>query len=135
MTQKTEYRIGKIFRYFTGLTLLIACLGLFGLASFMTERRTKEIGIRKVLGAKVLGIMWLLTKEFAVWVVIANVIAWPTAYFATKHWLKGFAYRIELGWEIFLISAAAAMVIAVVTVSFQTVRVASSNPVDALRHE
>ncbi|MGD2246525.1 MAG: ABC transporter permease [Candidatus Aminicenantes bacterium] len=132
---KTEQRIGKIFRYFTTLTVFIACLGLFGLASFMAERRTKEIGIRKVLGAGVSGIMLLLTKEFAKWVVVANVIAWPAAYFVSKKWLQGFAYRIDLGWEIFVFSAVVALVIAVGTVSYQALKAATANPVKALRYE
>jgi len=132
---KTEQRIGKIFRHFTILTVFIACLGLFGLASFMAERRTKEIGIRKVLGARASGIMLLLTKEFAKWVVVANVIAWPAAYFVSKRWLQGFAYRIELGWEIFVFSALVALVIAMITVSFQSIKAATANPVDSLRYE
>jgi putative ABC transport system permease protein len=132
---KTEQRIGKIFRYFTILTVFIACLGLFGLASFMAERRTKEIGIRKVLGARASGIMLLLTKEFAKWVVIANVVAWPAAYFVSKKWLQGFAYRIDLGWEIFVCSALVAIVIAVGTVSYQALKAATANPVKALRYE
>jgi len=132
---KTEQRIGKIFRYFTILAVVIACLGLFGLASFMAERRTKEIGIRKVLGAKASGIALLLTKEFAKWVVVANVIAWPAAYFISKQWLQGFAYRIDLGWEIFVFSTLVALVIALITVSFQSIKAATSNPVDSLRYE
>jgi len=132
---KTEQRIGKIFRYFTILTVFIACLGLFGLASFMAERRTKEIGIRKVLGARASGIMLLLTKEFAKWVVIANVVAWPAAYFVSKKWLQGFAYRIDLGWGIFIGSALVALVIAVGTVSYQALKAATANPVKALRYE
>ncbi|UCE23073.1 MAG: cell division protein FtsX [Candidatus Aminicenantes bacterium] len=132
---RTEQRIGKIFRYFTILTVLIACLGLFGLASFMAERRTKEIGIRKVLGAGVSGIMLLLTKEFAKWVVLANVVAWPAAYLVSKQWLQGFAYRIDLGWEIFVFSALVALVIAVGTVSYQALKAATANPVKALRYE
>jgi putative ABC transport system permease protein len=132
---RTEQRVGKIFRYFTVLTVFIACLGLFGLASFMAERRTKEIGIRKVLGAKVSGIVILLTKEFAKWVVVANVIAWPAAYMVSRRWLQGFAYRIELGWEIFVLSAAAALVIAVGTVGYQALKTATANPVNALRYE
>ncbi len=131
----TEQRIGKIFRYFTALTVLIACLGLFGLASFMAERRTKEIGIRKVLGARISGIVLLLTKEFAKWVVVANVFAWPVAYFVSNRWLQGFAYRIDLGWEIFVISAVVALMIAVATVSYQAIKAATSNPVNALRYE
>jgi ABC-type antimicrobial peptide transport system permease subunit len=131
----TEQRIGKIFRYFTVLTVLIACLGLFGLASFMAEKRTKEIGIRRVLGANISGIVLLLTREFAKWVVVANIIAWPAAYFVSNRWLQGFAYRIDLGWEIFAVSAVVALVIAAATVSYQAIKAATSNPVDALRYE
>ena len=131
----TEQRIGKIFRYFTILTVFIACLGLFGLASFMAEQRTKEIGIRKVLGAGISGIVMLLTKEFAKWVVVANIVAWPAAYLVSKRWLQGFAYRIELGWEIFVFSAVMALLIAIATVSYQAMKVATANPVKALRYE
>lgn len=131
----TEQRIGKIFRYFTVLTMFIACLGLFGLASFMAERRTKEIGIRKVLGAGISGIVILLTREFARWVLVANIFAWPAAYFVSKRWLQGFAYRINLGWEIFVISAFIALIIAVVTVSYQAMKAATANPIKALRYE
>jgi ABC-type antimicrobial peptide transport system permease subunit len=132
---RTEQRIGEIFRYFTTLTVFIACLGLFGLASFMAERRTKEIGIRKVLGAKASGIALLLTKEFAKWVLVANVVAWPAAYLVSKQWLQGFAYRIDLGWGIFVGSALVALVIAVGTVSYQALKAATANPVKALRYE
>jgi putative ABC transport system permease protein len=131
----TEQRIGKLFRYFTVLTVFIACLGLFGLASFMAERRTKEIGIRKVLGAGIPGIVTQLTKEFAKWVLIANVFAWPVAYFVSKRWLQGFAYRIDLGWEVFVFSAGMALLIAIATVSYQALKAATSNPVKALRYE
>ena len=131
----TEQRIGKIFRYFTVLTVFIACLGLFGLASFMAERRTKEIGIRKVLGAGIPGIVLSLTREFARWVLVANVFAWPVAYFVSKRWLQGFAYRIDLGWEIFVFSAVIALIIAVATVSYQAMKAATANPIKALRYE
>ncbi len=132
---RTEQRIGKIFRYFTALTMFIACLGLFGLASFMAERRTKEIGIRKVLGAGISGIVVLLTKEFAGWVLVANAFAWPAAYFVSKRWLQGFAYRVDLGWEIFVFSAGVALLIAAATVSYQALKAATSNPAKALRYE
>ena len=132
---QTERKIGKIFGYFTGLAIFIACLGLFGLASFMAERRTKEIGIRKVLGAKVAGIVLLLSKEFALWVLIANIVSWPLAYFISIKWQQGFAYRIDLGWEIFIFSAVLALVIAVLTVSYQAVKAAVANPVESLRYE
>ncbi len=132
---QTEHRVGKIFRSFTILTVFIACLGLFGLASFTAEQRTKEIGIRKVLGAKVSDLVILLVKEFARWVLIANIIAWPAAYFIARNWLKRFAYRTELGLEIFMISAVVALFIATFTVSYQAVRAATANPVDSLRYE
>ena len=132
---KNEQRIGEIFRYFTILTVFISCLGLFGLASFMAERRTKEMGIRKVLGARASGIVFLLTKEFAKWVVVANVIAWPLAYLVSNKWLQGFAYRINLGWEVFVFSAVVAFLIAVGTVSYQALKAATANPVKALRYE
>jgi putative ABC transport system permease protein len=132
---ETERRIGRIFQYFTGLAVFIACLGLFGLASFMTERRTKEIGIRKVLGAKVSAIILLLSKEFVKWVLIANVIAWPVAYIISRNWLKGFAYRIDLGLSLFLFSSILALVTAVLTVSFQAFKAATANPVKSIRYE
>ena len=132
---ETERRIGKIFQYFTVLAIFIASLGLFGLASFMTERRTKEIGIRKVLGAKVLAIIVLLSKEFVKWVLIANLVAWPVAYIISRNWLKGFAYRIDLGLSIFLFSSILALLIAVITVSYQAFKAARANPVKSLRYE
>jgi putative ABC transport system permease protein len=132
---QTEQRIGKIFRYFTILTVFIACLGLFGLASFTAEQRTKEIGIRKILGAKVASLVLLLVKEFAKWVLIANLIAWPIAFFVARSWLRRFAYRTELGLEIFIVSAAVALFIATFAVSYQAIRAATANPVDSLRYE
>ncbi len=132
---RTEQRVGRIFAYFTGLTLFIACLGMFGLASYTAERRTKEIGIRKILGASVSGILVLLTREFAKWVVLANLFAWPAAYFISRRWLQGFAYRIDLGWEIFALSALTALAVAVLTVSYQAAKSAVANPVESLRYE
>jgi len=132
---QTEYRVGKIFRNFMFLTLFIACLGLFGLASFTAEQRTKEIGIRKILGARVTGLAMLLVKEFAKWVLIANIISWPIAYLMARNWLSRFAYRIELDLEIFVVSALVALFIATVTVSFQAIRAATANPIESLRYE
>jgi len=132
---RTEQRIGQIFQYFTYLTVFIAALGLFGLAAFMAEQRTKEIGIRKVLGARISSILFLMTKNFAKWVLAANIIAWPIAYILARKWLSGFAYRIDLGWEIFALSAATALLIAVLTVSYQSFRAATANPVKSLRYE
>jgi len=132
---KTEQRIGRLVRYGTFLAIFIACLGLFGLASFTAEKRTKEIGIRKVLGASVSGIVLLLTKEFTKWVMVANLIAWPIAYFVMSQWLQNFAYHVNIGIGTFLLSAALALVIALITVSFQAVKTAASNPADSLRYE
>lgn len=131
----TERRIGKIIQYFTGLAVFVACLGLFGLASFLAERRTKEIGIRKVMGARVLGIAVLLSKEFSKWVLTANIIAWPAAYYIARKWLQGFAYHTSLGLEIFLVSALAALLIAILTVSYQAIKAAIADPIKSLRYE
>jgi putative ABC transport system permease protein len=132
---RTEERMGGILKYFSIVAVLIGCLGLFGLASFMAEQRTKEIGVRKVLGASVAGIVLLLTREFTKWVLLANLIAWPIAWYAMSRWLEGFAFRVELGWEIFALAGAGALGIAWLTVSWQAVRAALSNPIEALRYE
>jgi len=132
---KFEERAGRLAGAFAGLGIAIAGLGLFGLASFTITRRTKEIGIRKVLGATVSEIIVLLTREFAKWVAAANAIAWPVAFWAMKRWLGDFAYRTSLGWEIFVLSAGLAMAIALATISVQSVRAALANPADILRTE
>jgi putative ABC transport system permease protein len=132
---KSEQRIENLVRYGTFLAIFIACLGLFGLASFTAEKRTKEIGIRKVLGASISGIVLLLTKEFTKWVILANLVAWPVAYFVMSRWLQNFAYHVNIGIGTFLLSAALALITALVTVSFQAVKTAASNPVDSLRYE
>jgi predicted permease len=132
---RSEQQIGTIFRYFAILAILISCLGLFGLASYMAEQRTKEIGIRKVLGATVSNILLLLSKEFAKWVLIANVISWPIAYYAMNRWLQGYAYRIGIEVWSFVLAAALALAIALFTVSYQAVRAATAHPADALRYE
>jgi len=132
---RKEMRTGEIFRIFAFLSIFIACLGLLGLTGFVVERRIKEIGIRKVLGASVPRLMALLTKEFAALVLIANLLAWPIAYFAMKKWLDNFAYRIGISVWIFLGATAGALFIALITISFQTARVALTNPVNTLRYE
>lgn len=132
---RIEIRFRDIFGYFAGLAILISCLGLFGLASFMAEKRTKEIGVRKVLGASVSGIAILLAKEFTKWVIVANALAWPLAYLTMKEWLTGFAYRTEMGIGIFLISGGLALVVAWMTVGYKSVRAALTDPVDCLRYE
>mgnify|MGYP001099283585 CR=1 FL=1 len=132
---KAEEQMGCIFGIFTFLGLLIACLGLLGLASFSAASRTKEIGIRKVLGASVSGIVVMLSKQFAKWVVIANAIAWPLAYLAMDRWLQNFAYRTRISIWVFAEAAAVSLVIALLTVSYQSVKAAASDPIDSLRYE
>lgn len=130
-----EERQMQIFGVFAGLAIFVACLGLFGLASFTTERRTKEIGIRKTLGGSVADVVQLLTREFSVLVLLANVVAWPIAYVLMQRWLAGFAYRIELGPLIFLGGALAAFAIAWLTVAGIALRAASAKPLHSLRYE
>jgi ABC-type antimicrobial peptide transport system permease subunit len=113
--------IGKLANYFAFLAVFIACLGLFGLATFTAEQRTKEIGIRKVLGASVAGIAALLSKDFVKLVLLANVIAWPVAYFATNKWLQNFAYRADIDWWVFVLAGGLALMIALLTVSMQAI--------------
>jgi putative ABC transport system permease protein len=132
---RDEQTTGRIIGYFTFLAIFISCLGLFGLAAQIAEQRTKEIGIRKVLGASVAGIILLLTKDFMKWIVAANAIAWPTAYFAMNKWLQNFAYRTGMGIDIFILAAAIAFIIASLTVGFQAVKAAIADPVVSLRYE
>jgi putative ABC transport system permease protein len=132
---RAEERLGKIFSVFSALAIFIACLGLFGLASFTVEQRTKEIGIRKVLGSSVSGIVILLSKQFAKWVLLANILAWPIAYFTLNMWLKGFAYRINIALVTFMFSAGLSFAVALATIFYQTIRAAAANPVEALRYE
>jgi len=130
-----EEKTGKLISIFTILALFISCLGLFGLASFMTSKKVKEIGIRKVLGATVRGIAVLYSKEFTKWVTISNIVAWPIAYYLISMWLKNFAYKIGMTPIPFILSGVAALFIALVTVSFHAIRAAMTNPVDSLRSE
>jgi len=132
---RSETQMGSVLGIFTGLALFIACLGLFALATFTAERRTKEIGIRKVLGASVAGITELLAKDFLKLVLIAIVIASPVAYYFMNKWLANFAYRIDIQWWMFAATGAAAVLIAFLTVGFQSVRAALANPVKSLRSE
>jgi len=130
-----EILAGKIFLYFVLIAVFISCLGLLGLSAFVVEQKTKEIGIRKALGASVPRVVLLLTKQFLLWVLLANTIAWPIAYVAVRSWLDNYPFRTSLGLPLFLLSAAAALVITMLTVSFQAVRAARANPVDSLRYE
>ena len=124
-----------MFLLFAGLAVFIACLGLFGLASFTAEKRTKEIGIRKVLGASVPNLLFMLSREFTRWVVVANLIAWPVAFYFMQDWLENFAYKTVITWDIFLLAGGVALVISILTVIFQAARAALANPVEALRYE
>jgi putative ABC transport system permease protein len=130
-----EQRTSDLFTAFSVLAVLIACLGLLGLAAFVTEQRTKEIGIRKVMGASVPTILFLLIKEFTKWVIIANLIAWPIAYFAMNSWLESFAYRIDVGISVFFIAGFLSLLVSVFTVMSQVIKASLSNPVDSLRYE
>lgn len=132
---KSDENLSRIFAFFTVFAIFIACLGLFGLVSFLAEQRTKEIGIRKVFGASTSKVVLLLSKEFVRGVFLANVIAWPVAYYAANLWLQGFAYRITVKLNIFVLSAGLAIVIVLLTVSFHALRAALANPVDSLRYE
>jgi putative ABC transport system permease protein len=128
-------RMGAILRWFSGLAVIVACLGLFGLASFLAEQRRKEIGVRKVLGASSGQVVGLLSKEFAKWVLLANLIAWPAASFAVRSWLQKFPYRTSVPASLFVLAGAAALAIALITVSGQALKAARANPADALKYE
>jgi putative ABC transport system permease protein len=132
---EAEQRQGNIFTAFACIAIFIACLGLFGLSAFTISQRVKEIGVRKVLGANIGGIVALLSKDFLILVLVASLIAFPVAWFAMHNWLKDFAYRVSISWWIFLAAGLAALAIALATVSFQAIRAAMVNPVKALRTE
>jgi putative ABC transport system permease protein len=132
---REEQRLGSIVKYASALSIFIACMGLFGLATLIVTRRTKEIGIRKVLGADVKGLVGLLSKDFIVLVIIAALVSFPIAWWALHKWLQDFAYRISIEWWVFIVAAVAALLIALITVSFQAIRAAIANPVKSLRTE
>jgi putative ABC transport system permease protein len=132
---KQEVKTKSVLGLFTILALFTACLGLFGLASFIAEKRTKEIGIRKVLGATVKELILIQTREFAIWVFIANLFAWPLAYYASAQWLQGFAYRIRLGIEPAVLAAFFSLSVALLAVMYKAVRAAHTNPADSLKYE
>ena len=132
---RAEERIGKLSSYFAILAVLISCLGLFGMASFVAEQRTKEIGIRKVLGASVVNLWRMLSTEFVVLVILSCIIAAPIAWYYLDSWLTNYDYRIKITWPVFVLAALAAIMITLLTVSFQAVKAALSNPVKSLRTE
>jgi hypothetical protein len=132
---ETEVRVATLAKYFSGLAILISCLGLFGLASFTAQRRQKEIGIRKVVGASVGQIAVMLSTEFMRLILIAILIAFPVSWWAMNQWLQGFAYRIDIGTGVFVLAAVSVMLITLLTIGFQAVRAALANPVKTLRSE
>lgn len=130
-----EKRTTTIFSAFSLLAVIVACLGLFGLSAFTAEQKTKEIGIRKVLGASVPSLIFLLSKEFAKWVLLANLLAWPLAYFSVQAWLDNFVYSAEISFAVFVLSGALALIVALVTVSRQAFVSSNANPVESLKNE
>ena len=132
---RAEDRLAGIFNAFTLMAIVVACLGLFGLAAFTAEQRTKEIGIRKVLGATVSAIAMLLSRDFLKLVLVAAALATPIAYIAMNHWLREFAYRVEISWRIFLVAGLAALALSMLTVSYQAIKAALADPVKSLRYE
>ncbi len=128
-------RVSNLLKYFAVLAVVIACLGLFGLASFTAEQRTKEMGIRKVLGASIGGLVLLMSRDFAKWVLLANLIAWPISWYVMDQWLNDFAYRITIGWQTFVFAAIVTLIIALLTVLYQSIRAATANPVDSIKYE
>ena len=130
-----EQKIAQLYGFISVITIIIACLGIFGLSTSIAEKRTKEIGVRKVLGASVLGIAALLWKQFIKLVLIANIIAWPIAFYIMNRWLQNFVYRIDIKIWMFLLSAFVALAVALMTVSYQSVKAALANPIDSLRYE
>ena len=132
---RSEERIASLAKVFTGLAIFISCLGLFGLASFVAEQRTKEIGVRKVLGASISQLWILLSKDFITLVIIALLIASPLAYYVMSGWLQKFPYRTSVGWDVFAIACIGALIITLITVSFQAIKAATTNPVKSLRTE
>jgi len=127
--------VRNFFAVFSLLSVLISCLGLLGLVSFTAEEKTKEIGIRKALGASSGSVLLLLSREFIKWILIANILAWPLAWFIMNKWLKNFAYKAEIGWQVFFWTAFLTMSFGILTFIFQTAKAASANPSDSLRYE
>ena len=132
---RNEIRQGNTFSVFSGIAVFLSCWGLLGLIAFAVERRRKEIGIRKVCGATVSSVLTLLSRDYLRLAVLANLFAWPVAYHLMQAWLGNFAYRIELGPIVFVLGSIIALTVLVATVSYQVIKAATSNPIDALRHE
>ena len=130
-----ESRVGKLSSIFAGLAIFISCLGIFGLASFMAEKRTKEIGIRKVMGASVISLLGMLSKDFILLVLISFVVSIPTSFWVMSDWLNEYHYRTEIKWWVFAVAGLSALVITLFTVSFHSIKAGMANPVDSLRDE
>ena len=130
-----EERIGRLSTVFAALAIIISCLGLFGLAAYVAEQKTKEIGIRKVVGASIFSLWGYLTRDFMILVFTSSVIAIPLAWLGMEQWLQDYEYRVTIGWWVFGITVAGAMLLAIVTVSYQAIRAARLNPVKSLRSE
>ena len=131
----SEERLGKIFGYFAILAVLISCLGIFGISAYTAERRTKEIGVRKILGASTSGLILLLSRDFSRWVLVANLVAWPIGWILMNRWLRSFAYRAGIGWESFLLAGFLSLVFAALPVGYQAWKAATADPVESLRYE
>ena len=132
---QSEMQLQRIFRSFASLAVFVACLGLFGLVSFTAEQRTREIGIRKILGASEAGIVGMFSKEIVLWMMIANIIAWPVTYLFMREWLEGFAYHTIIQIGTFILSGLVTLGIALLTVSYQAIRAAHKDPVETLKYE
>jgi putative ABC transport system permease protein len=130
-----DQQFGKVFGLFSTLALVVACLGLFGLSTFMIAQRTKEIAVRKVLGATISGMVMLFSKDFVKLILIANLVTLPLVYLGVRHWLNNFAFHTDIGWIMFVVPAALLLIISLTTVSFQTIKTGSVNPVKSLRQE
>ena len=130
-----EERFSNFFLYFSILSLIITCLGLLGLTALTIRRRVKEIGIRKVLGASVSNIILMFITDYLKLVIVSSIIAFPIAWYIMNKWLQNFAYKIELNWRLFVFSGGLALIITIITISFQAIRAATNNPVKSLRHE
>ena len=132
---EAEKRLEEMLKYFVSLAICLSCLGLFALTAFVAEQKTKEIGIRKVLGSSNTGIILLLSRSFAKWIIMANIFSLPVAYLLLDKWIQGFAYHINMSLPIFMISGCLALLIALLTVGYQALKAASKNPVVSLRYE
>jgi putative ABC transport system permease protein len=132
---RDDNRFGHVVSIFTVLAIIISCLGLIGLSSYMAVQRTKEIGIRKVLGASLLSIISMLSVDFIKLILVASMLSLPIAYFAMQNWLEAYAYRIPLGWVLFAVPIVVILLIAAFTMSFQIIKTAMTNPADTLKYE